>query len=59
MDLVLKEWWTDVTGKTDAQGVFATRGFLGDYEISVGITGGPKTKKVKLTKDGVTVKVVR
>jgi endo-1,4-beta-xylanase len=34
-DQVLGEWWTDEAGTTDAQGSFTTRGFLGDYEISV------------------------
>lgn len=35
MDLVLKEWWTNADGATDANGVFKTRGFLGEYEITV------------------------
>ena len=34
-DLVYKQWWTSVDGKTDAAGTFATRGFLGDYEVTV------------------------
>jgi len=34
MDLVLKQWWTDEKGKTAADGTFALRGFLGDYEIT-------------------------
>ncbi len=32
-DLVFKRWWTNSNGKTGAQGTFATRGFLGEYEI--------------------------
>lgn len=33
--LVTKEWWTDVTVRTDARGVAKVRGFLGDYAVSV------------------------
>ena len=35
-DLVLKEWWTDGTGNTNADGEFAVRGFKGAYTIVVG-----------------------
>jgi endo-1,4-beta-xylanase len=35
MDLTQHQWWTDVEGRTDANGVFRTRGFLGDYDIEV------------------------
>ncbi len=34
-DLVYRQWWTDVEGVTGPDGVFRTRGFLGDYEIEV------------------------
>jgi GH35 family endo-1,4-beta-xylanase len=32
-DLVLKQWWTDTTVKTDAGGRATVRAFQGDYEI--------------------------
>lgn len=32
-DLIYREWWTDVEGRTDEAGVFRTRGFLGQYEV--------------------------
>ncbi|MGD0200582.1 MAG: endo-1,4-beta-xylanase [Bryobacteraceae bacterium] len=34
MDLIYRQWWTDVEGTTGADGVFRTRGFLGDYDIT-------------------------
>ena len=57
-DLVFKKWWTNVSGKTAAQGTFATRGFLGDYEIVVKAAGKSKTQRVSLAKDGAKVECV-
>ncbi len=56
-DLVLKTWWTNATGRTDARGRFTTRGFLGDYQVTA--TAGGKTGAVRtaLTKPGTTVTV--
>jgi len=34
-EYVKEIWWTDVTGKTNAEGEFAGRGFLGDYVVRV------------------------
>jgi endo-1,4-beta-xylanase len=45
LDHVFKAWWTVETGRTDREGAFTTRGFLGDYEIS--IRRGEKTKTVQ------------
>ena len=45
-------------GKTSAQGTFATRGFLGDYEIEVKAGGKSKTEHVSLTKTGAKVECV-
>jgi len=57
-DLVLHQWWTDEKGKTDGKGRFRTRGFLGDYEITVQ-WGGEKTRlKTKLKPPATTVRVV-
>ena len=32
-DLIYREWWTDVEGRTDENGMFRVRGFLGQYEV--------------------------
>lgn len=34
-DLVYDQWWTQDTGTTNPAGHFTTRGFLGDYRITV------------------------
>lgn len=52
-DLVLKQWRTNVTVKTDGKGVAKVRGFLGDYEV--GVAG--RVEKVKLSKSGTGVQV--
>jgi len=57
-DLVFKRWWTSADGKTGAQGTFATRGFLGDYEIEVKARGKAKTVRVSLPRDGAKAECV-
>ena len=57
-DLVFKRWWTNADGKTGAQGTFATRGFLGDYEIEVKAGGETKTVRVSLPKEGAQAECV-
>jgi endo-1,4-beta-xylanase len=52
-DLVTKQWWTDATVKTDAQGRARLRGFLGDYKI----TAGGKSVKTKLERSKTTVTI--
>ena len=54
-DLVFKQWWTNADGKTNSQGNYATRGFLGDYEIGVKSGAKTKTVKVSLPKEGAKV----
>lgn len=44
IDLVRTQWWTDVTSTTDVSGEVQTRGFLGEYEITVKI--GNQQRKV-------------
>lgn len=56
-DLIKKEWWTNADGKTDAQGNFKTRGFLGDYKITVEAGGKKKTIDLVLAKKGSDLKV--
>jgi GH35 family endo-1,4-beta-xylanase len=58
VDLVFKQWWTDVKGKADAAGRYAVRGFLGDYEITATSGGKSKTVKASLPKAGQGMKVV-
>jgi endo-1,4-beta-xylanase len=57
-DLVFKKWWTNADGKTGAKGAFATRGFLGDYDITVTASGRTKTLHVRLGAGGQTVECV-
>jgi GH35 family endo-1,4-beta-xylanase len=57
-DLVFKRWWTNADGKTGAQGTFATRGFLGDYEIEVKAGRKTKTVRVTLPKEGARAECV-
>ncbi len=57
LDLVAKRWWTDVTLDTAADGTTRTRGFLGDYAITVTCNGVTKTVPAKLTKAGAKLTV--
>ncbi len=59
LDLVQHQWWTDAKLQTDASGQCKTRGFLGDYEITVVAGGKTKTAPFTLTKSdtGLTVKL--
>ncbi|MBE7054374.1 MAG: hypothetical protein E7391_08945 [Ruminococcaceae bacterium] len=49
-DLIYNKWWTDESGTTDANGTFATRGFYGDYDITVTVNGVSKTVSVPCHK---------
>jgi hypothetical protein len=60
VDLVTKEWWTDVRGTSGRDGKYAVRGFLGDYEVTVQANGKAKTFPLKLTgpsKSPVTLRL--
>jgi len=57
LDLVQKAWWTNADGKTDRSGVYHTRGFLGDYEVTVTTNGRTKTVPAKLEKGGTRLTV--
>lgn len=50
-DLVLHQWWTRASGKTDGKGDYHTRGFMGDYKVAVTRGGVTKTVDAKLLKD--------
>jgi endo-1,4-beta-xylanase len=57
MDLTLKEWWTDVTMTTGADGSCTTRGFLGDYRVTVTAVGKEKSVLLSLAKPANTTVV--
>jgi GH35 family endo-1,4-beta-xylanase len=57
IDLVKKQWWTDITGTTDAHGQLTTRGFLGDYEITVEAQGHKTTDTLTLPRQGASLRV--
>jgi len=48
VDLTTKQWWTNADGKTAADGTYATRGFYGDYEVTVSQGARTKTTRLKL-----------
>ncbi|KAJ3409271.1 hypothetical protein HDV05_004535 [Chytridiales sp. JEL 0842] len=57
-DLVFRDWWTTVEGATNELGNFSTRGFLGDYAVTVRV-GGKEVKSVlKLDKPGAIVEII-
>lgn len=58
LDLVHKQWQTNEQGKTDAQGQFKVRGFLGEYEITALFQGRTKALQTSLDKSGQQVKIV-
>ncbi len=54
-DLVFDKWWTDVEGKTDADGIFRTRGFLGEYEIKASKDTKAWSHQTSVGKGGLKV----
>lgn len=56
-DLVFGQWLTNVQGQTDENGAYATRGFLGDYEVTVRASGKQKTVRTALGSAGTQVDV--
>ncbi|WP_238163209.1 endo-1,4-beta-xylanase [Kribbella capetownensis] len=59
-DLIKRQWHTSVNGQTTAAGTFGTRGFLGDYLVTVTVNGISKQVKVAMptTTAGASVKVI-
>jgi GH35 family endo-1,4-beta-xylanase len=57
LDLVTKAWWTNASLTTGADGAARTRGFLGDYAVTVSRGGVTKTVPAKLTADGASLTV--
>jgi GH35 family endo-1,4-beta-xylanase len=59
-DLVVKQWRTQLEGRTDAKGEFAGRGHLGLYEITVRSGGKTTSQRVQLARDrGETLVTLR
>lgn len=56
-ELVLKKWWTDETKQTAPDGTAATRGFLGEYEITATAGGKSKSVTATLKKDSGPIEV--
>ena len=57
LDLVKKKWWTHVTVSSGEDGVATTRGFLGDYTVSVTVGGKTQTVNTALPHAGASVEV--
>lgn len=57
IDLVHRQWKTDATVSTATDGVASTRGFLGEYEITVSAGGKTKTAQAILSPDGTECQV--
>lgn len=51
IDLVFKEWWTDVLKTTDASGDLKLRGFKGEYNITYVCNGETVTETLNLIED--------
>jgi endo-1,4-beta-xylanase len=58
IDLVHKEWKTDVTATTDADGVAHARGFCGDYDINVAASSASAHAQAALGRTGSEVSVL-
>jgi hypothetical protein len=58
IDLIFNQWWTSEAGVTDIDGNLSSRGFLGEYEITVTHNGISSTTEITLTKDANTFKIV-
>jgi endo-1,4-beta-xylanase len=56
-DLVFNKWWTREEGVSNRQGVYQTRGFLGEYDISATFDGHTVTQVVNLVKEGAAVEL--
>jgi hypothetical protein len=52
-ELVTQKWRTDAQGKTDGNGLWATRGFLGDYEVTVQLGEKKISQRLSLDAGGV------
>jgi len=58
IDLVTNKWWTRASGETNPQGAYYTRGFLGDYEITITHDGKSKTLRTTLRKNSAPLEAI-
>jgi GH35 family endo-1,4-beta-xylanase len=56
-DLVFHRWWTNTDGRTDDRGRYRTRGFLGDYEITVSKGGRTRTVRASVPRNGIVLSI--
>jgi len=52
--LAYHKWWTNAKGKTTDNGAFTTRGYYGEYSITVVANGKTKTVPIQLFTGGQT-----
>lgn len=57
LDLVFNQWWTDTELTADEAGLAQTRGFLGDYRITVTWQGQSRTIEASLDSRGLAMDV--
>ena len=57
-DLVLRQWWTREKGITGDDGMFRTRGFLGEYELTASYAGQTVAEHLSLGPEGVQHRLV-
>ncbi|WP_164920949.1 endo-1,4-beta-xylanase [Thermosynechococcus vestitus] len=55
--LLFEDWWTRVSGRTNAQGQWQGRGYLGRYRLTVAAQGQTQTREFELSQGGTTVTV--
>lgn len=58
IDLVKKKWWTNTALASGPDGSASTRGFIGDYQITVTDGTRTATQKLSLPKAGASADVV-
>ena len=56
-EMLFKTWWTNEAGKTDKNGRFTVRGFLGDYQLEISHDGNKIVTTVPLTQARTTADV--
>lgn len=52
LDLVFNQWWTEENGLSNLDGEVITRGFLGEYEITVDYQGKSYRHNISLGSEG-------
>ena len=55
---MLGQWRTNAQGETNDAGSYATRGYLGDYEVTVKSGGKQKAVKTSLAATGAQLSIV-